>query len=178
MDERDDAGLVRRALEGDGRAFDTLVRRYTTPIFNLAFRLVNDRDVAADITQAAFVRVYENLHQYDPKYRFFSWLYRIAINESYTTLQRRRGQDPLHDEIESHDETPHTQLLRRERDDHVQQALMRLNENERAVIVLRHYSDMSYEEIADTLGVKVKTVKSRLFSARMRLRLLLAPVTR
>ncbi len=175
MDERDDAVLVRRVLDGESRAFDTLVHRYTTPIFNLAFRMLNDRDGAADVTQSTFVKVYENLERYDPRYRFFSWLYRIALNESLTTVQQRRGHDPLPDEVPSHDDRPDDRLLREERSSTVQQALMKLNDHERSVIVLRHFSEMSYEEMADALGIKVKTVKSRLFSARMRLRLLLAP---
>jgi len=178
MDDRNDALLVRRVLAGDHRGFSDLVHRYTSPIFNLAFRLLNDRDSAADVVQSTFMKVYENLRRYDSRYRFFSWLYRIALNESLTVLQQRRGRDPLPEDIESEDNQPDAIILEHERNSFIQSALMKLSDNERVVIVLRHFSEMSYAEIAAALGINTKTVKSRLFSARLRLRMLLARVNR
>jgi RNA polymerase sigma-70 factor, ECF subfamily len=173
MVEREDSDLVRRCLKGDRAGFDTLVKKYLKPIYNLAFRMVNDSENAADITQSTFVKAYENLRTFNLNLKFFSWLYRIAINESLNALAKRKQTDELSDELVSHDPTPEEAYHEAERKEIIQRALMKLKPDHRSVIVLRHYMDLTYAQMSATLGIPEKKVKSRLFSARHHLRGLL-----
>jgi RNA polymerase sigma-70 factor (ECF subfamily) len=169
----EDAALVERCLGGDQRAFEALVQRHQRSLFTVAARMLGSRDDAADATQNAFVRVYQNLGSYDPRHRFFSWIYRILVNECLNTLRGRRETESPVDCIDTAD-GPLEALEAAERRRLVQQALMALQPELRAVIVLRHYTGLSYEEIGEALGgLPVKTVKSRLYSARQRLAQLL-----
>src|SRR4249919_2474180 len=94
MKEDPDAALVLASRDGNRRAFEQLLARYERPVFNAAFRILHHRDDAADVTQTAFLKAYEHLDRYDPSQQFFSWLYRIAINEAID-LSSRRKPDPL-----------------------------------------------------------------------------------
>ena len=89
MTDVDDVTLVRRCIDGDNVAFESLLDRYQGRIFNAVLRMVHDWDDARDLTQTVFVKAYENLRRYDPKYKFFSWIYRIAMNESLNFVARR-----------------------------------------------------------------------------------------
>ena len=127
---------------------------------------------AEDVTQTVFLNAFVKLRTYDPSYRFFSWIYRMTVNESLNTLKRRKRTVPLDDALEV--VAPGVGADRAaEAQEHVGKALMRLTPDDRAVVVLRHFVSFSYEEIADVLEVPVRTVKSRLFTARERLRLVL-----
>jgi RNA polymerase sigma-70 factor, ECF subfamily len=173
MVEQDDSILVRQCLDGNRGKFGDLVRKYTKPIYNLALRMVGDVEDAADITQTTFVKAYENLGKFDITLKFFSWLYRIAINESLNVLQKQKQTDPLNDELVSVDASPEDVLHNAERDEIIQQAIMKLSPEQRSVIVLRHFMDLSYAQMGTTLGITETKVKARLFSARQRLRKLL-----
>ncbi len=173
MVEQEDSVLVQQCLEGNRAGFDTLVKKYLKPIYNLAFRMVNDQDSAADIAQTTFIKAYENLRSFDLKLKFFSWLYRIAINEALNVLGKRRQTDELSEELVSDDATPEEAYHDAERREMIQEALMRLTPDYRSVIILRHYMDLSYAQMGATLGITENKVKSRLFSARQQLRELL-----
>jgi RNA polymerase sigma-70 factor (ECF subfamily) len=165
VDSRDHA-LVERCRRGDRQALEALVEEYQKPVYNAAYRILGNPDDAADVTQATFLKAFEHLDGYDPQYKFFSWIYRIAINESINQFKRIRKQEPL-DESEpgdgpGPDDTLETGDLSRE----IQAGLMALNQEYRTVIVLRHFSDFSYRQISEILQVPEKTVKSRLYSAR------------
>ena len=90
MNEESDGALVRRTCSGEPRAFDALVRRHEKTVFNAALRMLHDREEARDVTQTVFLKVYEHLGEYDPTHKFYSWIYRIALNESIKSLQRRK----------------------------------------------------------------------------------------
>ena len=90
MLEGSDSGLVDATLKGDSRAFEALVVKHEKTLFNAAYRITGNRDDAMDATQSAFVKAYEKLHTFDPSYRFFSWIFRIVVNESFNILNRRR----------------------------------------------------------------------------------------
>jgi len=170
-DEQDRA-LVRRYLEGQRDAAGGLVDRYQKPLFNVALRMLGNVQDAEDVTQTVFLNAFVKLRTYDPSYRFFSWIYRMTVNESLNTLKRRKRTVPLDDALEV--VAPGVGADRAaEAQEHVGKALMRLTPDDRAVVVLRHFVSFSYEEIADVLEVPVRTVKSRLFTARERLRLVL-----
>jgi RNA polymerase sigma-70 factor, ECF subfamily len=170
----EDADLVRECLEGDAGAFGALVERHQRAIFNAALRMVNDAEDAKDISQTVFLKAYENLATYDPQYKFYSWIYRIALNESINFLNRRNRSEPLDEESKSDGIGPEDSFARLELGRMVQDALMVLTPEYRAVIVLRHFMSCSYEDISQIVQVPEKTVKSRLFTARQQLKDLLS----
>ena len=169
----DDAALVRQCLAGDKAAFEPLVERYHRPLFNLAARLLGSRDEALDSTQNAFVKAYENLASFDQGQRFFSWIYQILRNECLNVLRSRRPSAPLPEDMAAQG-SPADALDEEQRRAAVQAALMALPDEQREVVLLRHFTELSYDEIAVSTGVPVKTVKSRLYSARQRLATLLS----
>lgn len=173
MSEPDDNELVQGCLDGDERAFEILLLRYQGPVFNAVLRMVRQRDEATDLTQTAFLKAYEQLKSFDPSHKFFSWLYRIAVNEAINFLKRRSRLEPLEGEWAAGGRSPEETMLGADLSRHVQEALMRVSYDYRAVLVLRHFEGCSYEEIASIVGVPEKTVKSRLFSARQQLKELL-----
>ncbi len=171
--QEEDALLVRRSLAGERGAFDLLVVRYQKPVYNAALRMLHHREDARDAAQTAFLKAYEHLGKYDHGYRFYSWLYRIVLNEAIDVLGRRKGTDSS--AVEIVDEAPGPEAIA-SGDQSLQaleQALQRLPAEQRAVIVLRHHLQLSYEAMAETLGLPEKTVKSRLYDARQALRVLL-----
>ena len=163
-----DLAAVRRCLDGDQAAFEELVLRYQRPLFNVALRLLGRYDEASDATQNAFVKAYGHLDTFDTSQRFFSWIYRILRNECLNVLRGKRSWEPLSDVVLGGAQ-PADAVEDVERQRAVHQALMSLDADYREVIVLRHFAGMSYEDIATTLGIPAKTVKSRLYSARQRL---------
>ncbi len=170
--ETDDAVCVQRCLAGDPSAFEPLVQRYHRPLFNLAARLLGNREEALDSTQNAFVKAYEHLGTFDPEQRFFSWIYQIVRNECMNVLRTRRPAAPLPDDLVASG-SPADDIDRQHRQGVVQAALGQLTAEQREVVLLRHFTELSYEDIASSTGVPVKTVKSRLYSARQRLATLL-----
>jgi len=168
VDEQDRA-LVRLYLDGQRDAASGLVDRYHKRLFNIALRMLNDAQDAEDVTQTVFFNAFQKLHSYDPRYRFFSWVYRLTVNESLNVLWRRKKTVTLEDIPVSGSGSDRVA----EAHDRVGRALMSLKPDDRAVVVLKHFVCFSYEEIADVLEIPVKTVKSRLFTARERLRLTL-----
>jgi RNA polymerase sigma-70 factor (ECF subfamily) len=170
----DDASLVGRSAGGDDEAFEVLVTRYHRVLFKVALRTLGDYEDASDATQAAFVKAYQNLGSFDPRYRFFSWIYRILLNESLNTRRSRsrREQDDVPEEAAvqvAGNGTPLEALERTERRQRVQRALLTLPDDYRQVVVLRHFAELSYEDIAATLAIPPRVVKSRLYTARQRL---------
>lgn len=166
-----DRDLVKRYLAGDREAAASLVDRHQRPVFNLALRMLGNVQDAEDVTQTVFCNAFVSMSSYDSKYRFFSWLYRMTINESLNQLKRRKHTVTLDEDAEipvGEVAADHVEM-----DDQVRTALMKLGPDDRAVVVLRHFVSLSYERIADVLEVPVRTVKSRLFTARERLRLAL-----
>lgn len=171
MTDVDDVTLVRQCLSGNERAFESLLDRYQGRIFNAVLRMVQDWDDARDLTQTVFAKAYENLSRYDPDYKFFSWIYRIAMNESLNFVERRGrharvtdGQpmsDPVSD-VDVHREAVTNRDLR--------EALNDLKPEYRSAVILKHILGCSYREMSFILDLPEKTVKSRLYTARELLR--------
>jgi RNA polymerase sigma-70 factor (ECF subfamily) len=166
--DQDDAADVARCLAGETEAFERLVNRYQRPLFNVALRLLGRYDEASDATQNAFVKAYVHLHSFDPRQRFFSWIYRILKNECLNKLRSARTWEALPLDLTAAG-GPADALESRERHQALRNALMTLSTEYREVIGLRHFAGLSYDEIGAALGIPAKTVKSRLFSARRRL---------
>ncbi|MDH3215891.1 MAG: RNA polymerase sigma factor [Candidatus Krumholzibacteria bacterium] len=170
MSNDSDARIVEACLSGDRAAFRVLMDRYEKKMFNLAYRVVDDREDAMDATQTAFVKAYENLQTFDPSRKFFSWMYRILLNESLNILKRRKRFDDLYEHATVESDNPEETYAAAETGQRIHKALMELKTDYRAVVVLRHYHDMSYKEIGEVVGISEKTIKSRLFSARRQLK--------
>ena len=181
MDTDTDQILLERYRNGDRAAFTELVIRYQRPIYNAAFWVLRKAEDANDITQIVFLKVAERLDEYDPKYKFFSWIYRITVNESLNLLRRNGREDALDDEIDipgADTTNPEWQVGEAEVSRRIQVALMSMSTNDRMVLTLRHFSEFSYQEIGQILDLDEKTVKSRLFDARHRLAELLKDLRR
>jgi RNA polymerase sigma-70 factor, ECF subfamily len=175
--EDNDLALVERCRRGDQSAFAELVHRYNRPLYNAAFRVLGHAEDASDVTQEVFLKIAERLDDYDPQYKFFSWIYRIAVNEAINVLRERQREVEMGEDDEyfaADDINPEVRLGNAQISRRIQHAMMTLKVDDRVVLVLRHFSEHSYREIADILGIEEKTVKSRLFEARGRLGTLLS----
>jgi len=158
---------VRRTRQGQSEAYAELVDRFDSPIHNAVFRIVGDHDRADDITQQAFVAAYEHLACFDPRHRFFSWVYRIALNRALNAQRRRRGYHPLEElDVPTAAPTPEEAVLATERAVEVRAVLDGIPAKYRVLLTLRYYLGMPYEKIALALDLPVTTVKSRLHTAR------------
>jgi len=174
--EATELDLVTRAQHGDRGAFTELVRRHREGVINVVYRLCGDVHLAEDAAQEAFIRAWQHLPGYRPRSPFRNWVYRIATNAALDVLRREKETvDVDAVSLVSPGEGPEATLEGKERGERVRQAVLALPSASRAVLVLREYEGLSYREIADTLGIPVGTVMSRLNYARNRLRESLAP---
>ena len=165
----EDGAAVKRCLNGEPAAFEVLVGRYQQIMFNVALRMLGNYEDARDAAQNTFVKAYEKLGTYDAERRFFSWIYRILMNECLN-LRRRPATERLgdtEDGVFDSSDVDAVEAAERKRD--VRQAILSLSPAYREVIVLRHFAALSYEQMSEAIGVPAKTVKSRLHTARQQL---------
>ncbi|HEY1173740.1 MAG TPA: sigma-70 family RNA polymerase sigma factor [Verrucomicrobiae bacterium] len=170
----DEQAMWRVQQHADEDAFAQLVRRWESPIRNLCVRMTGDLHKGEDLTQEAFVRVFEKRSMYQPDAKFSTWLWRIALNLCYDEQRRikRRSETALENEegetvveLVTDASGPADQAEAGERADMVRRALVRLPETYRTVLVLRHYEGLKFREIADVLDIPEGTVKSRMVEA-------------
>lgn len=169
-EEQPDTMLVERVLSGDFDAFAQLIDRYERPVFNTVLHMVGNAEDAREVCQQAYLKAFQHLSSYDPQRKFFSWMYRVALNEAINHVKARHRHEPLSASLPYLHPDAAEELETAERSKHLHQAIAELEPNYRAVIILRHFIHLSYCEIAEVLDVPEKTVKSRLFSARQLLR--------
>lgn len=176
----DDAELIEQTLAGRSAAFGLLVRKYQNRLYNVVLHVVGNVEDAEDVVQEAFVQAYLKLGGFERKSAFYTWLYQIAFHAAIDrTRSRRRGPTRtagnLGDlsEVMDRGEGPTERLDRQERQQQVRQALDQLDEDHRAVLVLRELDGCCYETIAEILNVPIGTVRSRLHRARLQMRQLL-----
>ena len=163
--------LITAAQRGDRKAFGELVRRHREGVINVVFRMCGDAHLAEDAAQEAFIRAWQHLPSYRPRSPFRNWVYRIATNVALDTLRRERETVDIDDlSLVAQDAGPEATVEGQERGQRVRDAVLALPPASRAVLVLREYEGLSYREIADTLGIPIGTVMSRLNYARNRLR--------
>jgi len=170
MSKTDDTKLIERCISGDRKAFETLLVEYEKPVFNAAYRMLNNRDDARDVTQTVFLKVFENFDQFDPSRRFFSWIYRITLNESLNWLGKANRLEPLMFDAADEGKGPEQEVESARISDNVQAALMNIKTDYRTVVVLKHFLGCSYMEISHILEIPEKKVKSRLYTARQQLK--------
>lgn len=173
MIEKEDNQVVKEVLSGNIQAFGSLIKKYQNPVFNLAMRMVKDYDEAKDITQNTFLKVYSKLTSFDCNQVFFSWIYRIAVNESLNSIKSKKSFNNLDDEKFSTNDSPDDSYIRKELYKSVNDAILELSPEYRTVVILKHLNGLSYQEISEITGIAEEKVKSRLFTARKRLKDLL-----
>ncbi len=184
----DEAALVDQCRGGDVTAFGSLVRAYQDRVYHLCLRMCGHQTEAEDFAQEAFVRAFQSIERFDGRSKFYTWLFRIAVNLILSDRRRpgRTRSRPLDGEVDGdgagfsqrndpRERDPVDLACAGERDRMVHAALAGLDEEQRCIISLRDLESLSYEEIADILNVPAGTVKSRLHRARMALREKLAP---
>lgn len=169
--DQDDALLVSACQQGDQDAFSLLVQRYQRRVFNLVFRMLQNYDEACEITQETFLAAWQGLPAFRGEARFTTWLYRIAYNCSLKQLEARKRDRVLQAALQSEqtlndEEHRSTHLARLDSQELVQEQLSQLPPKYRAVLILRHLQDMTYEEMAEVLTVPIGTIKTHLFRAR------------
>jgi RNA polymerase sigma-70 factor, ECF subfamily len=166
--------LVIRAKSGDRSAYGELVNRHYEAVIRVVYRLCGDAQIAQDAAQEAFIRAWVRLPGYQPRAPFRSWVFRIAVNTALDVLRRKPEESIENNEgmqlMAEKSPGPEEAVIEKEQVDFLQGAVRALPEAARAVLVLREYGELSYEEIATVLEIPVGTVMSRLNYARTRLR--------
>lgn len=176
--EQGDAGIIRRCVEGDERAYRELVQRFQRPVYSVAFRMVRSAEDAEDVTQETFVRVFRSLARYDPTRSFEAWLFTITTRLCIDLMRRRKVrpvslsyQDPESGEDQTIDVVdpglkPDETTSNAEEERRTKDLIDALPPHYRIVVMLRHQQDLSYDEIAETLKLPLGTVKARIHRAR------------
>ena len=182
--DSDDLVLVRAFREGDEKAFEEIVRRYQRQVASVIYLTMGSRAEVEDLTQEVFMRVYRSIDRVTIETSLFSWVYRIAMNLCIDELRRKKikrvlsiGPEPGsaadHSELFEEPSRASDELMAEEKKNQVLDALERLTPAHRAALVLREYEEMSYRQIAKSLGITEQAVKSRIFRAREELKELL-----
>jgi RNA polymerase sigma-70 factor, ECF subfamily len=179
----DESALVARAREGDSEAYNELVSHYERKIFRLAKHITQNDEDAEDVLQETFLKAYEHLPDFQGQSKFYTWLVRIAVNESLMKLRKRKsdrtvpldepvdtGEDTVAREIAVWEENPEERYSREELAQILDESVQGLKPAFRTVFVLRDIEELSTEETAEALGISIPAVKSRLLRARLQLR--------
>jgi len=179
MDEQmDDRALVERIVSGERELFTDLVARYEKRILNYVYRIIHRYEDAHDLTQEIFIKVFMALDRYDPKYQFSTWIFRIAQNSAIDTLRKRSlpevsltksgpdDEEGKEREVADDGISPYRELKNKELSAAIDDAIEHLPTDYRELIQLRHFGELSYEEIADLKEMPLGTVKNKLFRAR------------
>ena len=181
MDEDRILSAVQAVLDGDGNAFEDIVRTYEKNVYNIALRMTGDREDALDISQEAFLKAYHSLPSFRGEGKFSVWLYRIVSNTCLDFLRSRSRRSEVSLSVEDENgETAEMEILddtlsperlyeRKLTREALQRGLLRLPEDQRKILLLREIEGLSYDEISQVLSLEVGTVKSRIFRARKRL---------
>lgn len=181
-----DHELVTRAQQGSEKAYRELLGRYQRPVFSIIYRMIRDREQAEDLAQETFVRVFNNIDRYDPRYKFSSWIFKIATNLTIDWIRRKELDTVSIDgsrnavtaeqieatsiTIASTDETPEELLEAKELGEEIEGAISKLRPEYKAAILLRHVEGREYQEIAEILSLPLGTVKTYIHRGRNELR--------
>ncbi|MEN6534783.1 MAG: sigma-70 family RNA polymerase sigma factor [Bryobacteraceae bacterium] len=172
--EVEDPDLVAKSRQGNVEAYNLLVSRWEKRVFNYLLRLVGDREDALDLSQDVFLKAYQSLGKLQDAARFAPWLFRIAHNEAFSHLRKRRPEEVLDVSRGVPGATARIQPI--ELSIAVESALNRLSEDQREAVLLKVYQGFKFEEMAEILSCPVSTVKSRVYSAFEVLKGILAPI--
>ena len=167
MSALSDRDLIQRARRGDAEAFGELVIRYQTSVFNVCYRILHERAEAQDMAQETFIRARERLDTFDEERALGPWIRRVAANVCLNHVETQKSTTEFDEERDADEsQRPESQVETRERSEQIRKALTSLPVHYRVVIELRHYQELSYDEIAAELHIPLSDVKSHLFRAR------------
>lgn len=178
MVNEDDPVLIKKALKGDESAYKALMARHKTAVFHIVFKIVRNREEAADLVQETFMKAFASLGSYRDEFRFTTWLYRIAANAAIDSLRKQKIEalsldEPVETEegsvgleIADTSYNPEEDVVKKEKGVSILDAIASLPPKYREVIELVHLKEKPYDEIAAILKVPVGTVKARIFRAR------------
>ncbi|MDQ1265180.1 MAG: hypothetical protein QG635_330 [Bacteroidota bacterium] len=169
MNNKDDNTVIKEILKGNKAEFGYLVVKYQKPVYNYAVRMVKDIEDAKDLTQNVFIKVYDKLSTFNSNYKFFSWIYRIAVNETINFLNARKVHEDIADfglSAKLKDKTADSQELSAM----LIEAMQFIQVQERTLITLKYYQGFAYSEIAEIMSIPETKVKSGLYSARQSLK--------
>ncbi len=188
----EDKELAGMAAKGREMAFRELLSRYERPVFSLVYRMVRDRTLAEDLSQEAFIRAFNAIKSYKPRYKFSSWIFKIANNHTIDYLRKRKLDTVSIDGsphartseeeaqtrlvVESHEEAPDRYVEAKELGGQIEEAIGMLRPEYRTAVLLRHVEGYTYEEIAEIMELPLGTVKTYLHRARAELKGLLTGV--
>jgi len=185
-----DHDLIALAASGSEKAYRELLDRYQRPVFSLIYRMVRDRELAEDLAQETFIKVFNHIDSFNPKYKFSSWIFKIASNLTIDAIRKKdlptvsldgSRNATTSDEVEatritveSRDENPEEYLEAKELGQEIEEAIGKLRPEYRTAILLRHVEGRPYEEIAEIMGIPLGTVKTYIHRARGELKETLA----
>jgi RNA polymerase sigma-70 factor (ECF subfamily) len=172
---------VRKLKEKSEDEFEKFFKVYLNRIYTVVYRVVKNPATAEDLTQEVMMKVYNNIHKFREQSQLSSWVYRIAYNHAVSNLRRDRDTESIEDyeaKIEDGSGSHLDYLQREEMSDYVKQKLMELPEEYRVALTLYHFKDLSYQEIAYTMGINIGTVKTYIHRGRNDLKILLEKVIR
>src|SRR5688572_2383623 len=183
LEQQEELALVERSRAGDAAAFGELVRQYERKIYSLAKHITQNDEDAEDVLQESFLKAYTHLDSFHGDSKFYTWLVRIAVNEALMKLRKRKsdktvsldepqdtGEDIVTREIAVWEDDPEKKYSREELAEILETAVQSLKPSFRTVFVLRDIEELSTEDTAETLGISIPAVKSRLLRARLQLR--------
>jgi len=169
--EPDDRQLVQTIRQGDTEAFETLVRRKTSKVYALCYRIIGNAEDAKDISQLVFIKLWENLEKYDPQYAFDTWLYRMVTNVAIDFMRNKQSRDnAVNSNLRlvrtSADAEQGVAVQRKEIETVFHSVSSVLSPKQKAIFVMREMDDMASADIAKVLGCRESTVRNHLFNAR------------
>lgn len=164
MDRKIEAEIVAKVLKGDRKAYALLVEEYKSPLYNLAYRMTGNFEDADDLTQEAFIRAYQYLWRYDPRKKFFTWLYTIALNLIKNHYKKNRKHN-ISDELSAYlladnSPSPETKMIEAQE---ISSCLLRLEYEIRALLIMKYQQELSFEEIAEITGKSLSAVKMSIY---------------
>lgn len=176
---KEDKLLVQKAQEGDGKAFERLLKKYRKSVYYMLLKMVKNNDDADDLTQEAFAKAFTSIKNFDSTYAFSTWLFRIASNNCIDYVRKKRlstisidqpveGEDGGSMQFDLRDSglDPNETLLKQQRKRYLQMAMDRIPDSFRKLVELRYFDELSYEEISEKMEIPLGTVKAKLFRSR------------
>ncbi len=176
MDQKTEAEIIARILNGDRQAYALLVDDYKVQIYNLAFRMTGNYQDADDLTQEAFIKAYNNLWRFDQKRKFFSWLYTISLNCIRNHLKKNKSIQVLdHTKKDQYNEeqSPESQIIATQESNKIDSALLTLDQELRGLLIMKYQQNLSFEEIAEIVERSISSVKMRIYRGLERLKRLM-----
>lgn len=185
-----ETSLVRKAKEGDGKAYDELTLLYKDAVYGIIYRMVHNKQEAEDLSQEAFIKAYNSINSFNEEYAFSTWLFKIATNNCIDFFRKRKlktysmdqtikyKDEEIQQEYADDDPTVDNIILANEKSKMIHKAIQELPEKYKIAIVLRHQEEKSYEDIAQILELPLGTVKARIFRAREMLKKSLKDILR